>query len=173
MIWLLGLLPLLAVPESPPTWRVRVRNDATKEAKELEVPHSGKLAFAAGKWSCDLVSFQVSPEDDAVSGGRFSLTRFSAFLTCKRLAGKEELVLTTSAGSCVTADTAESVSAEVREFAIALVQRSYGSLHVTLGSAAKDKASETDRFIVDGGCFRPGLPPPPMGVDPPSAVKPR
>ena len=165
MLLLLSSL-IVAAPE-PPTWRLQVRNEATKAVVELNAAHGKKLEFTAGPWRCELVTYTEDPEGDA---GRFNLMRYDGFLSCKRPVGTDEAVVLVSAASCSSVEVDAGVSEEVRKFARQLVDRSYGLLKVTLGKTANPQPKGAEQFEVTGGCFRPGLPPPPLA--PPAAPPP-
>jgi hypothetical protein len=171
---MLPLIVALAMAAPPaPTWRVRVRNEASREFKDLETKHGEKLKLAVAGWSCELVTHQADSSEEAeLAVGRLTLSRFSGLISCSRPGEMGvELNMTASAGSCVTVETATAAGAEIREFASALVQKSYGALHITLSSVGQEKtpASASERYSLDGGCFRPGLPPPPLDDEPAKA----
>ncbi len=161
MILFVGLLVTTA---ALPTWRLAIRDEANKRVQEVATPHGKRVDFVAGHWHCELVSYTEDPDPE---GGRFTLTRYDAYLSCKHPVGTDEAVVLASAASCASVEVEPKVAPDVQEFARTLVQRSYGRLYVTLGRAATYVHAGTEFFTITGGCFRPGLPDPPL-VPPPS-----
>ncbi|MBI5508572.1 MAG: hypothetical protein HY903_07450 [Deltaproteobacteria bacterium] len=156
------LVAVVTAAVAPPVWRLSIHNETTKTAQQVEAQHGAKLKFKAGSWSCELSTFKEDADGGEVVAGRFTLTRLAGFVSCARTAGKDTIVVTASSASCSTVETPASAAADVREFANALVQRAHGAIHLTLSSGATTTGTASERFSVDGGCFRPGLPPPPM-----------